>query len=300
VKGALLLLGRTRGVVVPALVVIVQVALLPEGQAALDAHERLLLGVDELVPRQLGLDAELLRAHVARVILLAGVRGHVGQHFLSAAESFAAVRARVRELVRVQLAVNVQRGLGPERLAARIADVGPFASMRASMILPRRLRSERAAAQVAREVLQLRVHVLQVTTESSRVAELLAAHVTRERSLVLVDPHVAQIRVLQLEALAALGAPKRLLLLPGSPATSDRLLRSLAFARGIRRIASGIHRVVRDPIVLAFLEVALNEVARPVRLVISRDAFLFARADGRSRRIVIPMQLARLFGDRLF
>jgi len=272
---------------VPALVVIVQVALLPESQAALDAHEGLLLGVDELVPRQLGLDAELLRAHVARVILLAGMRGHVGQHFLSAAESFAAVRTRVRKLVRVQLAVNVQRRFGLERLAARIADIRPFASVRASMILPRRLRSERTAAQIAREVLELRVHVLQVTTESSGVAELLAAHVTRERSLVLVDPHVTQIRVLQLEALAALGAPKRLLLLPGSPATSDRLLHGLAFARGIRRIASGIHRVVRDPIVLAFLDVALD-VARSVRLVISRNAFLFARADGRSRRIVIP------------
>jgi len=164
--------------------------------------------------------------------------------------------------------------------------------MRASVVFPCGLRSERTTAEVAREVLQFRVHVLQVTTESSRVAELLAAYVTRERSLVFVDPHVAQIRIFQLEALAALGAPKRLLLLPGRSASSNRLLRSLVFARGVRRIASMIHRVV-----LAFLHVALN-VARPVRLVISRDAFLFARADGRSRRIVIP-QLARRFGDRL-
>lgn len=97
---------------------IVQVAFLSESETTLDADEWLVLGVNELVPRELGLDPELLLAYVARVVLLAGVRGHVGQHFLSPAESLVAVRARMREVISVQLAVDVQGCLGFKGLPA--------------------------------------------------------------------------------------------------------------------------------------------------------------------------------------
>lgn len=75
----------------PALIMIVQITLLPESETALDADERLVLGVNELVPRKLGLDPELPLAHVASVVLLAGVRGHVSQYLLSPTESLATV-----------------------------------------------------------------------------------------------------------------------------------------------------------------------------------------------------------------
>lgn len=75
----------------PALNVIVQIALLPKGKAALGAGKRFVLRVNQLVPREFGLDAELLAARVARVIFLASVRGHVGEHLLPTAEAFDAV-----------------------------------------------------------------------------------------------------------------------------------------------------------------------------------------------------------------
>lgn len=190
---------------------IVQVALLPERETALDADERFVLGMNELVPHELGLDPELPLAHVAPVILLASVRGHVRQHLLPPAEPFATIRARVRKYIGMQLAVNVQRCLGFISFPARIADIRPFTGMSAPVILPRRLGRKRSAAQVAREILQLRVHVLKMPGQTPGVAELLAAHVAGERSLVLVNPHVSQIGVLQLETPAALGALERLL-----------------------------------------------------------------------------------------
>lgn len=55
------------------------------------------------------------------------------------------------------------------------------------------------------------MYVLEVPGQSAGIAELLAAHVAGEGSLVLVDPHVSQIRILQFEAPAALGAPVRFL-----------------------------------------------------------------------------------------
>lgn len=189
----------------PALNVIVQVALLSKSKTALDADERLVLGVDELVSCQFGLDSEFLCAYVARVILLARMRSYVSQHLLPSTEPFSTIRAHVRELVGVKFAVDIEGCLGFEGLAARVADVWPFAGMSAPMILSRSLRRERFTAQIAHKVLQLRVHVFQVPGQSARIAELLAAYVTSERSLVLVDPHVAQIRILQSETLATLG-----------------------------------------------------------------------------------------------
>lgn len=177
----------------PALNVIVQVALLSKSETTLDADERLALGVDELVSRKFGLDSEFLRAHVARVILLASMRSYMSQHLLPSAEPFATIRARVRELVGVKFTVDIEGRLGLEGLATRIADVRPFAGMSAPMILSRGLGRERFTAQIAHKVLQFRVHVLQVSGQSAGIAELLAAYVTSERSLVLVDPHVAQI-----------------------------------------------------------------------------------------------------------
>jgi len=47
-----------------------------------------------------------------------------------------------------------------------------------------------------------------VPGQSAGVAELLAAYVTSERSLVLMYPHVSVKRIFQFEALAALDAPK--------------------------------------------------------------------------------------------
>lgn len=188
----------------PTLDVIVQIALLSECEAALGAGERFVFRMYELMSHELGLDAELLAARVARVILLAGVCGHVSEHLLPAAEPLGAVRASVRELVGVQLAVYVERRLGLEGLAARVADVRPLAGMRASMVLPRGLGRERTAAQVAREVLQFRVHVFQVSGQTAGVAKLLAADVTSERPFVLVNSHVPQIRVLEFETFAAL------------------------------------------------------------------------------------------------
>jgi len=84
-----------------ALNMIVQVALLSESETALDANERFVLGMDELVPREFRLDSEFSLAHITPVILFAGVRGYVGQHLLPPAELLAAIRARVREDVGV-------------------------------------------------------------------------------------------------------------------------------------------------------------------------------------------------------
>lgn len=102
----------------------------------------------------------------------------------------------MREFVGVQLAVDVERRFGLEGFAARVADVRPFAGMRTPMVLSCSLGCERTAAQVAREVLQLGVHVLQVPGQAARVTKLFATDVASERPLVLVDPHVPQIRVL--------------------------------------------------------------------------------------------------------
>lgn len=175
----------------PAFNVIVQIALLSEGETALDADKRLALGMDELVSCKFGLDSEFLRAHVARMVLLAGMRSYMSQHFLSSAEPFATIRARVRELVSMKFAVDIEGRLGFEGLAARIADVRPFAGMSASMILSCSFGRERFATQIAHKVLQFCVHILQVPGESAGIAKLLAAYVTSERSLIFMNPHVA-------------------------------------------------------------------------------------------------------------
>lgn len=180
----------------PALNVIVQIALLSKGETALDADKRLALGMDELVSRKFGLDTEFLRAYVTRVVLFTGMRSYMSQHLLPSTESFATVRARVRELVGMKFAVNIQGRLGFKGLAARVADVRPFAGMSASMILSRSLGCERFAAQIAHKIFQLRVHVLQVPGKSAGIAKLLAAYVTSEWPLVLMNPHVTQIRIL--------------------------------------------------------------------------------------------------------
>lgn len=276
---------------------IVQVALLPEGKITLVADKRLVLGVDKLVPRELGLDPKLPRAYVARVILLAGVRGHVGHHLLPPAEPFAAVRTRVREHVGVQLSVDVQGRLRLERLPARVTDVRPFASVGTPVILPGSLRRERLAAQVAHKVLQLRVYVPEVSGQPAGVAELFAAHVTGERPLVLVNPHVAQIRVLQLEKPPALGALERLLHVRRASKNLAQILIVLFVVEyQMRRLVV----VVRDLVSLAFLLLACDR-SKLVTVLVAVGIFyralrrdiLFLHFDG---QLTVTLQLLRYIG----
>lgn len=70
---------------------IVQVALLPKSETAMNADKRFIIGMYKFVSREFGLDSELPLTHVAHMILLAGVRGYVSQHFLPPTESLAAV-----------------------------------------------------------------------------------------------------------------------------------------------------------------------------------------------------------------
>lgn len=80
---------------------IVQIAFLPKSETAINADKRLILGMNKFVPHEFGLDPELPLTHVAPMILLAGVRGYVGQHLLPSTKLLAAVRTYVREHVSV-------------------------------------------------------------------------------------------------------------------------------------------------------------------------------------------------------
>lgn len=76
-RSHLLSLRCSQRFVVPALNVIVQIALLSKGETALDADKRFALGMDELVSRKFGFDTEFLRAYVTRVVLFAGMRSYM-------------------------------------------------------------------------------------------------------------------------------------------------------------------------------------------------------------------------------
>lgn len=139
-----------------------EITFLAEADAALLACVWLLLGVNTFVPGQVVLYTKTLAAYIARVILLTCMHRQVTQHLLSPAEPLGTIGTLVRELVRMGLAVYVERRLGLESLATSMAHVWSFTSMDTPMVLHGSLHSEAAAAYVAGVILHAIVHVLQV------------------------------------------------------------------------------------------------------------------------------------------
>lgn len=184
-------------------IVIPQIALLPEAEPAFRTNERLLVGMDEPVPLQLVLDPEAPAAHIARVRLLPGVPRDVDHQRGLRPEALAAVAALERERVRVRPVVDEERRLLLERLAAQVADVRPLVRVDPPVLDDVAPRREHPAADVALEVLDALVGLLQVPDQALGDAELLPAEVADEGALASVDAHVPDVGVGGMEALAA-------------------------------------------------------------------------------------------------
>lgn len=121
------------------------------------------------------------------------------------------------------------------------------------------------------------MHIFKVPGQSSRIAELFAAHVTSKRSFVLVDSHVSQIRILQLEASITFDALERILLM-------RRFFKNLAQIFTVLFIIKyQMHRVVvrRNVISLVFLHL-MCDTDRP-KLVVVLEIRMFYRMLHRNR-----------------
>lgn len=185
------------------LVMIPQIPLLPEAQTAIDATERLLVGMYQPVSLQLVLDPEAPPAHVARIRLLPRVSRNVNHQRRLRPKALIAVAAPERKRVGVRAIVHEQRRLLLERLPAQVADVRTFVRVDASVLDDVPAGREHPPAQVAREVLDALVRLAQVAHEALRDAELLAAQVADERTFAGVDAHVPDVGVGGVQALAA-------------------------------------------------------------------------------------------------
>lgn len=89
----------------------------------------------------------------------------------------------MRESVRVERLVNVQRCLLCERFPAGLAYVRPLPRVGAPVLVPRGLRGQATTAYVAGELFHPRVNVPHVPVQTGRRTEALAAHVARARPL---------------------------------------------------------------------------------------------------------------------
>lgn len=139
-----------------------EITFLGETDTALLARVRLLLGMDAFVPGQVVLHAESLAAHVTRVIFLTRVYRQVTQHLLFPPKSFGTIGTSIWELIRMDLAVYVERRFGLERLAASVAYVWTFTGMDTSMVFHGSLHGEAAATYITGVILHAVVHVFQV------------------------------------------------------------------------------------------------------------------------------------------
>lgn len=170
--------------------VVVEIAPLPAAEIARVTGKRFCVQVNERMPIQLGLDPETLVANAALEAFLPSVDANVARQLLLPAKTLSAVHANVREIVGVELGVRMQRRLRLEAIAARVADVRPLARVRSQMVFPRPFGSEAHATNRASKALYLEVNVLDMSAQSCREVKSFSTHVTRERSIVPVDPQV--------------------------------------------------------------------------------------------------------------
>lgn len=99
--------------------------------------------------------------------------------------------------------VDEERRLLLESLSAEIAYVRSLVGVYPAVLDDVAFGGEHAATQVAGEVLDALVRLLQVSDETLRYSELLATQVADEGSFTRVDPHVPNVGVWRVEALAA-------------------------------------------------------------------------------------------------